>query len=173
MTLPATGLLGGDYDDDGTSAVSRELRDLDGDGVMEIIATDAAWELHGFCHACSPGGRFVLALDGTQYVDASSDYQQFFDERIAELEDLLSDADSESRRVSLAISIALAYGHSGRADAAWSRFAEITSTLTSDCWTELVPEVEADLRLSVPPDGSRPATSVHGTLFVPVECDFI
>jgi hypothetical protein len=173
MELPATGLLGGDHNHDGTSAVPGALEDLDRDGDMEIIATDASWELHGFCHACSPGAEFVLTWDGTQYVDASSDYQSFFDEWIAERESRLIEADRESEKVSLAISIALEYGHSGRADLAWSRFAEITSVLTSDCWTGVLPYVEADLRLSVPPDGSRPTTSVPGQLFVPAECDVI
>jgi len=100
-------------------------------------------------------------------------YQSFFDHQIADLESRLLAATTDSESVSLAISIALEYGHSGRADTAWSRFAEIMSTLTSDCWTQLVPAVEEDLRLSVPPDGTRPTTSVRGRLSVPVECDFL
>jgi len=173
MELPATGLLGGDNNEDGTSAVPGQLRDLDGDGRMEIIAGDAAWEFHGFCHACSPGGNFVLAWDGARYADASSNYESFFDDEIAALESRLSAATRDSERVSLAISIALEYGHSGRADAAWSRFSQIMSTLTADCWRQLVPAVEEDLRLSVPPDGGRPTTSVRGDLSVPVECYFL
>jgi len=166
MELPATGLLGGDYDHNGTSAVPWSMQDLDGNGQMELIVTDAAWELHGFCHACSPAGRFVLAWDGEQYGDASGDYQAFFDERVSVLEDRLSDAANDADRASLAISIALAYGRSGRIDTAWSRFSEITSTMSNDCWIDLLPAIEDDLRLSVPPDGSRPTTSVHGSMEV-------
>jgi hypothetical protein len=174
MNLPATGLLGNDYNGDGTSAVPVELRDLDGDGRMEIIVLDTSWELHGFCHGCSPEGQFVLAWDGTSYADASSSYQSFFDDQIAALESRLSAATHDSDRVSLALSIALEYGHSGRADTAWFRFSQIMSTLTSDCWRQLVPAVEEDLRLSVPPDGSQPTTSVQGSQEVSANnCPFL
>lgn len=165
VVLPATGLLGGDYNHDGTSAVPQDLRDVDGDGEAELIAMDTAWELHGFCHACSPAAAFVLAWNGHEYTDASRDprFRAYFDARIADLEGRLALGANDEYRMSFAISIALYYGHSGRPAQGWQRFREITAGLQSQCWKEALPFYEVDLALSVPEDGTIPQTSVPGS----------
>jgi len=48
-------------------------QDLNGDGVSEWLALDASWEAF-ISHPDSPVSTFVLAWDGGQYVDASSEF---------------------------------------------------------------------------------------------------
>lgn len=161
--LPTTGLLAGDNNGDGTSAVPGALEDLDGDGKQEIIATDGSWELRSFCHACSPGASFVLEWDGNQYVNRSERFLPFFDERITTLEDALAVAPTDTEVMRSAISILLNYGNSGRAAEGWARYHEIVDRVTSPCWLSLLSAFEQDLELSVPPDGASPNVAVTGS----------
>ncbi len=163
--LPATGLLGFDHNGDGTSAIPYAVEDVDGDGTLEVIASDAAWEIHGFCHACSPYGVFVLGWDGQAYHDASGDqrFRVYFDATIAELESGVAPGINDESRLSYAISIALLYGHSGRADLAWQRFEDISGGLQLPSCIQALPLYRADLELSVPKDGSVPQASVPGS----------
>lgn len=169
VVLPATGLLGPDGNRDGTSAVPMSTDDIDGDGINEVITFDASWELHGFCHACSPAALFVLTWNGAEYVNASRDpkYRSFFDERIDEIESTLppepSSAVEESHIMSAGISLALLYGHSGRTDKAWQAFDDAVAMLSSDCWKQAAPAYASDLELSVPKTGEAPSTSVPGS----------
>jgi len=164
VRLPATGLLGSDYNGDGTSAVPRRLADIDGDGLMEVLALDASWELNGFCHACSPGAWFILAWNGAEYVDASREarFQPWFDQQIAAVEERLTGAQSDEPRLSAAIEITLLYGRSGRAAQGWKRFDAIVPGLETDCWRNAAPAYEQHLELSVPRSGEAPTTSIHG-----------
>jgi|FLYL01.1.fsa_nt_gi hypothetical protein len=167
VVLPVTGLLSGDANGDGTAAAPQVLRDVDGDGVLEVIAVDASWELHGFCHACSPAADFVLAWSGREYANASRElrFRGYFDARIAgvEAELAMGGNDGGERLLSSAISIALLYGNSGRAEQAWQRFYELTPGLLNPCWRDALPYYESDLELSVPKDGSVPQVGAQGS----------
>lgn len=181
IDLPATGLLGYDGNGDGTSAVPMRLEDLDGDGRYEVIALDASWELHGFCHGCSPSAVFVLAWDGQRYRDVSSRFPDYFQSRIEEAEGILRTVDTrdfgsgddpeheaclrDQGYMSTAVSILLNYGHSGRAQEGWTRYSEATkpAELKSQVWRDLLATLEEDLELSVPRNGRSPTSSVGGS----------
>jgi len=181
MGLPATGLLGYDENGDGTSAVPGRLEEVDGDGKYEVIAIDTSWELHGFCHACSPSAMFVLAWDGERYVDASSRFPGYYQSRIDGAEGVVATVDTrdisslrnpdlqacarDEGYMSAAISILLNYGRSGRAQQGWARYLELAQPdrLKTQAWRDALPVLRADLELSVPPDGQPPTGSVPGS----------
>jgi hypothetical protein len=163
VILPITGLPGIDTDGNGTAAVASGLVDLDGDGVYEVLASDASWELHEpFGHADSPGGSFVLAWDGLRYTNASTRFLAYYNRRIAEDEASLSNCDWHRRDggesavddclMGAAISMVLDYGHSGRGQAGWTRYREVVRNVNSQRWRDALPGLESDLERSVPPE---------------------
>jgi hypothetical protein len=165
VTLPLTG-LGAD------NATPSGLSDIDGDGVQEIVAADTQWVLHGFCHACSPYSAYVLAWDGSEYSNASRDsrFQSFFDNGISQSEEHLASCVDDQCRLRWAIEITLDYGHSGRADAGWARLETVVSSITDSCWLDAVPQIENDLELSVPRDGSEPTSGQSGVIGFSLLC---
>jgi len=158
ITLPVTGL------GSGTSVVPVEFEDVDLDGIQEVIATDFQWELHGFCHACSPYASYVLAWDGSRYTNASREprFRDYFEGEIGK-HDLAGTSTDDELRMGNAIAVVLLYGHSGRASDGWTLLAEATQRLSSRCWIDALPLIEADLELSVPKDGREPTVGSRGS----------
>ncbi len=171
--LPVTGILGMDQNGDGTSAIVKDLEDVDGDGIYELIALDTSWELHWFAHSDSPTGHFVLAWDGERYVDAPARFPAYFQHLVGELEKDLANLDSKGETgcqkdedvMTAAISMLLEYGHSGRAQEGWGRYHELAQpgNLETQWWRDALPVLEEDLQLSVPKNGQAPARAVQPT----------
>jgi hypothetical protein len=69
------------------SQAITEIRDLNGDGIKELIVLDAEWEDEsGLCHACSPQIDIIYAWKKDDYREASIEFPSYYDDRIREAE---------------------------------------------------------------------------------------
>jgi hypothetical protein len=100
----------------------RKIEDLNNDGTMELLVTDARWESYAdLSHVSAPGSLIVYAWKNGSYRYAGPDYPDFYkgevDRLRASLEEarleLATQAFSDDRYVGVAISIALTIAHSG------------------------------------------------------------
>lgn len=65
----------------------QELEDVDGDGTLEGIASDARWEFfEGLCHACSPRVERIHKRTSGAWVDASQAFPAHYKRAIESLE---------------------------------------------------------------------------------------
>ncbi len=104
------------------AAPIQKLADLNGDGVQELLATDARWESYDdLSHAASPGAVMVYAWRNRKYVYASRDFADFYQAEIGKLRasieeaksQITADDDSDETYVGLAIGLAITYTHMG------------------------------------------------------------
>ena len=108
------------------------LQDLNGDGIFELLVTDARFELaFDLCHACSPSATRIYAWNGMAYEEASADFPDFYAPTIADFTAQLETAgfspdDPFGDGLSLGglISLLLAYENSGQAAAGWAVYAQ-------------------------------------------------
>ena len=100
----------------------QRLADLNGDGVQELLVTDARWESYAdLSHAASPGAVMVYAFRNAKYVYASRDFGSFYQSEITRLRAAIEEAKSQVTAaeysdevyVGLSIGLALTYAHSG------------------------------------------------------------
>lgn len=94
------------------------LRDLDGDGSLELLVGDTRWEAYeDFSHAAAPGGTMVYRWQEGKYVFASSEAKAFYDKELeryrGELAEAIAvinaaDAMSDERYLGLALSMYIA-----------------------------------------------------------------
>ena len=69
------------------------LKDLDGDGRMELLVGDTRWEGYDdFSHAAAPGGTLVYKWGAGNYVFAGSDAAAFYRDEMARIEADLPEA---------------------------------------------------------------------------------
>lgn len=124
-------------------SVPIDLLDIDDNGMWEVIAFDTRWESHigkyqvnWGCHWCAPTPKLVLKWDGTRYVEASSEFPQYYERVVAELERRAAIAVSEPRtpvsesqaldldagRMSLAVSLLVNYVYMGDSEKGRARY---------------------------------------------------
>jgi hypothetical protein len=101
----------------------QRIADLSGDGIQELIVTDARWESYDdLSHAASPAAVMVYAWRNGKYVYASRDFQPFYKSEIdrlhASIEEaksqITADEFSDESYVGLAITLAITYAHAGQ-----------------------------------------------------------
>lgn len=74
------------------------IKDIDGDGVMELLVGDTRWEAYDdFSHAGAPGGTLVYAWHDGGYVFAGKDARAYYDKELA---DLRADLDEAAQGIS-------------------------------------------------------------------------
>ena len=105
------------------AAPIQRLADLNGDGVPELLITDARWESYDdLSHAASPGALMVYAWRNGRYVYSARDFGEFYKSEIdrlrASIEDSKSqingaDEFSDEVYIGLAIGLAITYTHMG------------------------------------------------------------
>ena len=104
----------------------RRVMDLGGDGRVELLVTDARWEIYGgLSHAAAPWSTIIYAWRNGRYQVASSDYPRFYETEIdrlrasvREAESLITnDESSDDSYVGLTVSLAITYGDLGRPNA--------------------------------------------------------
>lgn len=99
------------------------LRDLNGDGTLELLVGDARWESYDdFSHASAPGGTMVYEWREGKYLFAGADAKGFYDKEIdryrgelAEAIAMINAADdaSDERYLGLALSIYIVRCYTG------------------------------------------------------------
>jgi len=109
----------------------QQLEDLDGDGTLEAIATDARWEFfEGLCHACSPRVERIFRRRKGEWVEASSEfpayYQRSLEALTAQLERQAREntADWDEYQLGTLISILLNRTQLGERAPAWKAFTD-------------------------------------------------
>jgi len=107
------------------AAPIQKLADLDGDGIQELLVTDARWESYDdLSHAASPGAAMVYAWRTGKYVYASRDFADFYKGEISKVRSAIEEAKgqitadeySDELYVGLSIGLALTYAHLGDVD---------------------------------------------------------
>jgi hypothetical protein len=104
------------------AAPIQKLADLNGDGVQELLVTDARWESYDdLSHAASPGAAIVYAWRNGKFVYASRDFADFYKGEISKLRASIEEAKpqitageySDEAYVGLTIGLAITYTHMG------------------------------------------------------------
>ncbi|HSO74628.1 MAG TPA: hypothetical protein VLU47_07310 [Blastocatellia bacterium] len=104
------------------AAPIRRIADLTGDGIAELLATDARWESYGdLSHAASPFAVIIYAWKNGKYVYASRDFTAYYREEIDRLRaaveeaksDITTDDVSDEGYIGSALSLAITYAHAG------------------------------------------------------------
>lgn len=105
------------------AAPIQRLADLNGDGVPELLITDARWESYDdLSHAASPGAVMVYAWRNGRYVYSARDFGEFYKSEIDKLRASIEDSKSQINAtdefsdevyVGLAIGLAMTYTHMG------------------------------------------------------------
>ena len=107
------------------AAPIRRIADLNNDGIVELLATDARWESYAdLSHAVSPSALMIYAWKNGRYVYASRDFADFYKEEIerrrASIEedkaDINTDDGSDEGYIGSALSLAITYAHAGELD---------------------------------------------------------
>jgi len=107
------------------AAPIQKLIDLNGDGIQELLVTDARWESYDdLSHAASPGAAMVYAWRNGKYVYAARDFAAYYNGEINRLRASIEEAKSQITAdeysdevyVGLAIGLALTYAHMGDVD---------------------------------------------------------
>ena len=120
------------------AAPIRRIADLNNDGIVELLATDARWESYGdLSHAASPFAVMVYAWKNGKYVYASRDFAVFYKEEIERCRALVDEnkADINSEDLShegyigSALSLAITCAHAGELEHA---IAELEAILNSN-----------------------------------------
>src|SRR5215510_2672265 len=103
----------------------QKITDLNGDGIPELLVTDARWESYDdLSHAASPGAVMVYTWRNGKYAYLARDYAGFYKSELDRIRAAISEAKaqittdeySDEMYVGLAIGLALTFAHSGDAD---------------------------------------------------------
>jgi hypothetical protein len=101
----------------------QKIVDLNGDGMSELLVTDARWESYDdLSHAASPGAVMIYAWRNGKYVYASRDFTAFYKAELermhASIEEAKSqitpDEYSDESYVGLAIGLGITCAHMGQ-----------------------------------------------------------
>jgi hypothetical protein len=112
----------------------RKIQDLDGDAKVELLVTDARWEIYaGLSHAASPWATIIYAWRNGRYQVASSNFSQFYNGEIDRLRQALAEAgslitadeSSDDTYVGMALSLAINYAHIGQTDRGLAHLQEL------------------------------------------------
>src|SRR5262249_38218691 len=108
------------------AAPIQRLADLNGDGILELLITDARWESYDdLSHAASPGAVMVYAWRNGRYLYSARDFGDFYKSEIDKLRASIDGAKSQINAadeysdevyVGLAIALAITYTHMGEVE---------------------------------------------------------
>ena len=107
------------------AAPIQKIADLNGDGVAELLVTDARWEVYDdLSHAAAPSATMVYAWKGGRYVYAPQDFQAYYATEIERLRlslaeakaEITADDFSDESYVGRAIALAITLAHKGDVD---------------------------------------------------------
>lgn len=109
----------------------KELEDLNGDGMPELLVMDARWEFFwNLCHTCSPQVEKVYAWEENEYVDRSKDYKERYLSEIDGMKDSVKQAYGDNNGMELYFGLAttmlLDYEIIGERDKGWKEFLALT-----------------------------------------------
>lgn len=109
----------------------RELEDLNGDDIPELLVLDARWEFFwSLCHTCSPQVERVYAWDQKEYVDRSIDYKDRYLSDIETEKDATKELYGKNEMIEgafgQAVQMLLDYEIIGERDKGWKDFLELT-----------------------------------------------
>jgi hypothetical protein len=133
-----------------------DVRDLDGDGVVEVIGIDydTPWIPHSLA-SCSSGRLFVvLSWRGDSFADASQQYAQFYATQIEEARERLVEIRSGAAGpqmddcvIATAQTILYAHLQSGACREGWSEYLEQVdpSQLATDEWRRAIANINDEL----------------------------
>jgi hypothetical protein len=105
------------------AAPIQKIEDVNGDGVHELVVTDARWESYDdLSHAASPGAVMIYSWRSGKYVYCSRDFEAFYKGEIdrvrASIEEAKSqinaDEYSDEAYVGLVVGLAITYAHAGQ-----------------------------------------------------------
>jgi hypothetical protein len=162
------------------SSTQATFRDLDGDGIPEVIGTDDRFRCVLCCCANSPLPTVVLRYDrGRGYVPASPDFPEIYDAEIPEYQ-----AKAEGRWNGLfeeqdptgqcyVLPLVLAYLYSGRAAEAWEALTQYSpSTVDAEELRGEIERIVSGSRLFVTQQSGRYLLAVRDRTFsVQVDLD--
>jgi hypothetical protein len=102
------------------AAPIMKIADLNGDGALELVVTDARWEVYDdFSHAASPGALMVYTWRDGRYVYASRDFANFYRSELDSIRQAIENEkgnitpESDDFYVGRALSLAITYAHMG------------------------------------------------------------
>jgi hypothetical protein len=105
------------------AAPIQRLADLNNDGILELLITDARWESYDdLSHAASPGAVMVYAWRNGRYVYSARDFGDFYKSEVDKLKGSIDDAKSQINAadeysdevyIGLALGLAITYTHMG------------------------------------------------------------
>ncbi len=102
------------------------IKDLNNDGIKELIVLDAEWETNMYmdlCHACSPAVDIIYTWRKNKYEEASIEFPFYYDEKMREYENEIGKMDlaeqSPDYYIGRAISIFLNYLKKGEKKKGW------------------------------------------------------
>lgn len=110
------------------------IKDLDFDGLKELLVLDAQWEFYmDLCHACSPSVSLIYKWEKDRYQEVSVDKEQvdiefslYYDEQIKELQEEIKEMSEDERGsdyyMGRVISIFLNYLEKGEKEKGWEVF---------------------------------------------------
>lgn len=109
-----------------------EIRDLNGDGIKELIVIDAEWEDEsGLCHACSPKIDVIYAWKKDDYKESSIEFPSYYDDRIREAEieiqKRIRERDFLDHYIGSSMAVFFDYLQKGQKEKGWEIFANYMS----------------------------------------------
>ena len=108
------------------SQAIHEIRDLNGDGIKELIVLDAEWEEAGLCHACSPQIDIIYTWKQDDYKEASIGFPYYYDNKIREAEKEIQaeirERDALDSYIGSSMAIFFDYIQKGQKEKGWKIF---------------------------------------------------
>ena len=104
------------------AAPIQRIVDLNGDGIAELLVTDARWEVYNdLSHAAAPWATMVFAWQAGRYVYASRDFAAYYGTEIERLRlsiaearaNITTDDFSDEGYVGRAAALAITFAHMG------------------------------------------------------------
>lgn len=122
----------------------QEVKDLDGDGVDEIVVIDSGWEITSCTdHASAPYNQYVYSWDDKKgYVENSAKYPKFYQDTLEFYNNIKDINGNESKICSgdmyycfgPALSQYFAYKNMGKEAEGWNRFLQLTHAVNNSMW---------------------------------------
>jgi len=112
------------------SLVLRDIQEIDGDTLPELLFTDTQWEFYGgICHACSPGVWHYMRWDVVEgrYKEDPKRLWMAYEEDIQQALARLEDEDFFQGYLGDALSVLLNYHLLGETERGWAEFESLLS----------------------------------------------
>ncbi|MCZ6484820.1 MAG: VCBS repeat-containing protein [Acidobacteria bacterium] len=111
------------------SLFPKSLVDLDQDGSLEVIAVETRWESYEYLpHVIAPSVEEIFAWRNGSYQRANSDYPDFYQSRISELESAIDQTENPYEYLGNAVRLLLNYVRMGQPTQGWEEFERLLQT---------------------------------------------